>query len=69
MEVEIKRLLEDTPADRTTVQADVRVGTTAQAVQFAIDVARSELGVSADQAREAIRRYGGGQSNDAREDI
>jgi ParB-like chromosome segregation protein Spo0J len=56
-------------AGRTTVRADVRVGTTAQAVQFAIDVARAELGVSADQAREAIRRYGGGQSNDAREDI
>lgn len=29
-------------AGRTTVQADVRVGTKAQAVQFAIDVARAE---------------------------
>jgi hypothetical protein len=40
----------------------------AQAVDFA-DVARAEWGVSADQAREAIRRYGSDQSNDAREDI
>jgi hypothetical protein len=56
-------------AGRIVVQAEIRVGTKAQAVEFAIDVARAEWGLSADQAREAIRRYGGGQSNDAREDI
>jgi len=50
---------------RTVVQADICVGTKPQAVQSAIDVARAEWGVSADQAREAMRRYGGGQSNDA----
>jgi hypothetical protein len=44
-----------------TLQADVRVGTKAQAVQFAIDVAQAKRGVWADQAREAIRRYSGGQ--------
>jgi ParB-like chromosome segregation protein Spo0J len=55
-------------AGRTTVQADVRVGTKEQALQFAIDVARAERGMSADQAREAIRHYSGGQSNNARED-
>jgi hypothetical protein len=48
-------------AGRTAVQADMRVGTHEQAVQFAIDVARAECGISADQAREAIRRYSGGQ--------
>ena len=41
----------------TTVQADVRVGTKEHAAQFAIDVARAEWGVSADQARGAIRHY------------
>jgi hypothetical protein len=56
-------------AGRTVVQGDIRVGTKAQAVQFAIDVARAEWGVSADRAREGIRRYAGGQSNAAREDI
>lgn len=47
---------------RTTVQADVRVGTKKQALQFAIDVARAEWGVSADQARDAIRHYSGGRT-------
>jgi len=53
-------------AGRTTVQADVRVGTKEQAVQFAIDVARAEWGMSADQAREAIWRYSGGQCSGRR---
>jgi hypothetical protein len=48
-------------AGRSTVRAEVRVGTRAQAMQFAVDVARVERGVSAEQAREAIRRYSGSQ--------
>ena len=55
-------------AGRITVQADVRLGTKTQPIQFAIDVARAEWGVSADQAREAIRPRSGGQNNDAGED-
>jgi len=48
-------------AGRTTVRAEVRVGTKAEALQFAVDVAQVEAGVSAEQAREAIRRYSGRQ--------
>jgi hypothetical protein len=44
-------------AGRTIVRAEVRVGTKAEAIQFAVDVAQAEAGVSADQARDAIRRY------------
>jgi hypothetical protein len=47
-------------AGRSTIQAEVRPGTKAQAIQFAVDLARAERGVSAEQAREAIRRYSGG---------
>jgi ParB-like chromosome segregation protein Spo0J len=55
-------------AGRRTVQADVRVGTKKQALEFAIDVARAEWGLSAYQARKAIRHHSDGQSNDARDD-
>jgi hypothetical protein len=48
-------------AGRTTVRAEVRVGTKAETLQFAVDVAQVEAGVSAEQAREAIRRYSGRQ--------
>jgi hypothetical protein len=52
---------------RMTVRADVRVGTKAEAIQFAIDVAQVEGGVSAEQAREAIRRYSGRQNKQERQ--
>jgi hypothetical protein len=48
-------------AGRSMIRADVRPGTRAQAIQFAVDIARAERGVSAEQAREAIRRYSGGE--------
>jgi ParB-like chromosome segregation protein Spo0J len=44
-------------AGRSTVRAEVRSGTRAEAAQFAIDLAMARRGISADQAREAIRRY------------
>ena len=47
-------------AGRTTIRAEVRVGTKAEALQFAVDVAQAEAGVSAEQARAAIRRHSGG---------
>lgn len=49
-------------AGRSTIHADVRIGTRAQAVQFAIDVATVERGISADQARKAILRHSGDSS-------
>jgi ParB-like chromosome segregation protein Spo0J len=54
-------------AGRTTVRADVRLGTKAEALQFAVDVAQAEVGVSADQARDAIRRYSRRQNKNERE--
>ena len=56
------RLAAAQQAGRTTVRADVRLGTKAEALQFAVDVAQAEVGVSADQARDAIRRYSGRQN-------
>jgi ParB-like nuclease domain len=61
------RLVAAQQADRTTVRAGVRLGTKAEALQFAVDVAQAEVGVSADQARDAIRRYGGRQNMHERE--
>jgi ParB-like chromosome segregation protein Spo0J len=52
---------------RTTVRAEVRPGTRAEALRFAVDVAQAEAGVSADQARDAIRRYSGRQNQHERE--
>jgi ParB-like chromosome segregation protein Spo0J len=49
-------------AGRTTVRAEVRVGTKSEALQFAVDLAQAEVGMSADQARDAIRRYSGPQN-------
>jgi hypothetical protein len=46
-------------AGRTTVRAEVRTGSRADALQFAVDVAMRERGVSEDQARAAIRYYSG----------
>jgi ParB-like nuclease family protein len=48
-------------AGRSTIRAEVRLGTRAQAIQFAVGVARTERGVSAEQARDAIRRHSGGE--------
>lgn len=48
-------------AGRTIVEADIREGTRADAMRFATDLAARERGVSGDQAREAIKRYSGGQ--------
>jgi ParB-like chromosome segregation protein Spo0J len=56
------RLAAAQQAGRTTVRAEVRVGTKAQALQFAIDLAQAEMSASADQARDAIRRYSGRQN-------
>jgi ParB-like chromosome segregation protein Spo0J len=56
------RLAAAQQAGRTTVRAEVRVGTKAQALQFAVDLAQAEMSVSADQARDAIRRYSGRQN-------
>jgi hypothetical protein len=56
------RLAAAQQAGRTTVRAEVRLGTKAEALQFAVDVAQAEAGVSADQARDAIRRYSGRQN-------
>jgi hypothetical protein len=50
-----------------TVRAEVRVGTKAEALQFAVDVAQVEAGVSAEQARQAIRRYSGRQNKQERQ--
>jgi hypothetical protein len=52
---------------RTTVRVEARVGTKADALQFAVDVAQAEAGVSADQARNAIRRSSGRQHKHRRE--
>jgi len=54
-------------AGRMTVRAEVRVGTKAEALQFAVDVAQVEAGVSAEQARQAIRRYSGRQNKQERQ--
>jgi hypothetical protein len=48
-------------AGRTTVDADIRDGTLAEAVQFAAEVAVLERGLSDEQAREAIKRHSGGR--------
>jgi hypothetical protein len=61
------RLAAAQQAGRTTVRAEVRLGTKAEALQFAVDVAQAEVGVSADQARDAIRRYSGRQNKHERE--
>jgi hypothetical protein len=46
-------------AGRTTIDADIREGTRADAVTLAAAVAVRERGFSEEQAREAIRRYSG----------
>ena len=56
------RLAAAQQAGRTTVRAEVRIGTKAEALQFAVDLAQAELSVSADQARDAIGRYSGRQN-------
>lgn len=56
-------------AGRTTFRAAVRVGTKAEAPRFAVDVAQAEAGVSAEQARDAIRRYSGRQNKHEREQL
>ena len=43
-------------AGRSTLRAEVRVGTKADALRFAIDLAVRERGISEDEARAAIRR-------------
>jgi hypothetical protein len=48
-------------AGRATVDADIRAGTRAEAVQFAAEVGVRERGFSDEQAREAIKRYSGGR--------
>lgn len=48
-------------AGRMTVRADVQEGTKTEAIQFAAERAARERGFSNQQAREAIRRYSGGQ--------
>jgi ParB-like chromosome segregation protein Spo0J len=48
------RLAAAQQAGRTTVRAEVLPGTKAEALQFAVDLAQAEVGVSADQARDAI---------------
>jgi ParB-like chromosome segregation protein Spo0J len=59
------RLAAAQQAGRTTVRAEVRVGTKTEALQFAVDLAQAEVSVSADQARDAIRRYSGRQNKKA----
>jgi ParB-like chromosome segregation protein Spo0J len=56
------RLAAAQQAGRTTVRAEVRLGTKAEALQFAVDVAQAEVDVSVDQARDAIRRHSGWQN-------
>ena len=56
------RLAAAQQAGRTSVRAEVRVGTKAEALQFAVDLAQAEMSASADQARDAIRRYSGRQN-------
>jgi ParB-like chromosome segregation protein Spo0J len=46
-------------AGRTTIDADIREGTRADAVKLAADVAVRERGLSDEQAREAIKRHSG----------
>jgi ParB-like chromosome segregation protein Spo0J len=46
-------------AGRATVDADIRTGTRAEAVQFAAEFAVRQGGFSDEQAREAIKRYSG----------
>ena len=48
-------------AGRATVDADIRAGTRAEAVQFAAEVAVREGGFSDEQAGEAIKRHSGGR--------
>lgn len=50
-------------AGMTTVRAVVRAGSRAEALQFAVEVAMRERGVSADEARAAIRHYSGRSSD------
>lgn len=46
-------------AGRTTIDANIREGTRADAVKFAADVAVRERGFSDERAREAIKRHSG----------
>jgi ParB-like chromosome segregation protein Spo0J len=55
------RLAAAQQAGRTTVRAELRLGTKAEALQFAVALAQAEVSVSTDQARAAIRRYSGRQ--------
>jgi hypothetical protein len=51
------RLAAAQAAGRTSLQADIRDGTKADAMQFAIDLAVREQGVSRQQAGAAIKRH------------
>jgi hypothetical protein len=55
------RLAAAQQAGRSTVKAEIREGTRADAMQFATKVAARERGISDEQAREAIRRRSGGR--------
>ena len=48
------------PAGRATVDAEIRDGTRADALQFAIELAARERNSSDEQSREAIKRYSQG---------
>lgn len=48
-------------AGRTTVSAEIRQGTRADAIKFATELAAQEHGLTNKQAREAIKRYSGGR--------
>jgi hypothetical protein len=48
-------------AGRATVEAEIREGTRADAVQFAIELAGRERDLSGEQARAAIKRYSNGR--------
>jgi uncharacterized ParB-like nuclease family protein len=50
------RLAAAQEAGRSTLRAEVRVGSKADALRFAIDLAVRERGISEDEARAAIRR-------------
>ena len=55
------RLAAAQQAGRSTVKAEIREGTRADAMRFATKVAARERGISDEQAREAIRRRSGGR--------
>lgn len=48
-------------AGRTTIRADVRAGTTTDALRFAVELAVRERGTSSEEARASIQRHSGGR--------